>query len=82
MEDEVKDDKIHKYKMVIWKGMIIPTRKVIKFLCWNNLEEVRKWLLECLDGNAIAIKDINDKLHCLDRTNIRSITVKEMEIKV
>lgn len=82
MENEVKDGKIYKYKMVIWKGMIIPTRKVIKFLSWNNLQEVQKWLLESLDGNAIAIKDIDDKLYCLDRTNIRSITVKEMEVKI
>lgn len=82
MEDEVKDGKMHKYKIVIWKGLIIPTRKVIIFLSWANLQEVQKWLLESLDGNAIAIKDINDKLYCLDRTNIRNITVKEMEIKI
>ena len=81
MADTIINNKIemHKYKAIIWKGLIIPTREVIKFLSLGDLEEVRRWLSESLDGNAITIKNVKNEIYCLDRADIRKIIVKEIK---
>ena len=75
----MKDVNVYLYKMIIWVGLLIPNRKVIKFISAEEIDIVRDWVAEMLNGNALCIVDYKEKIRCVDRTNIRDITVKQIK---
>lgn len=67
------------YKMIIKMGFIFPTYKVIKFISAAGIDRERDWIADELNGNALCVVDYKNRLHCIDRTEIKSITIKQIK---
>lgn len=75
----MKDVNVYLYKMIVKTGLILPTYKVIKFIAAAEIDEERDWIADELNGNALCVVDYKDRLHCIDRTEIKSITIKQIK---
>ena len=76
----MKDVNVYLYKMIIKTGLILPTYKVIKFTAAAEIDEERDWIIDELNGNIfLGVVDYKNKLHCLSRAEIKSITIKKIK---
>ena len=73
------EDNKYLYKIIIWTGILIPNRKAIKFISIDGIDEIRNKIAAMLDGNALCITNNKGIIRCIDRTNIRDITIKQIK---
>ena len=74
------DVAVYLYRMVIWTGVFIPHCKIIKLVfAEDDINKIRNWIAGLLDKNALCLVDNKEKIHCIDRTEIRKITIKQIK---
>ena len=71
---------LYLYKIIIWTGLFIPHCKVIKlFSAEDDMSKIKEWIAGLLDGNALCLVDNKRRVHCIDRAEIRNITIKQIK---